>query len=149
MADTKISGLTTLADADVADDDYIPVADTSTTTTKKIGVSALKRKTQSANAQTGTSYGLVLADADKLVTLSNASPITLTVPNNSTQAFPIYTRIDIMQLDGGQVEVAAAGGVTVQKNAAFVLFLRSQWAEATLTKISTNTWVLTGLLEEA
>lgn len=36
MADTKISGLTALTGANVADDDVLPIVDTSVTTTKKI-----------------------------------------------------------------------------------------------------------------
>ena len=36
------------------------------------------------NAQTGTSYTLVLADRSKTVTLSNAASITLNVPTDAT-----------------------------------------------------------------
>ena len=36
----------------------------------------------SVNAQTGTTYTLVLTDAGKVVTLANASAVTLTVPPN-------------------------------------------------------------------
>ena len=40
------------------------------------------------NPQTGTSYTLVLADAAKIVECANAAAITLTVPPNSSVAFP-------------------------------------------------------------
>jgi hypothetical protein len=44
--------------------------------------------TISFNAQTGTTYTLVASDASKLVTTSNASAITVTIP-------PIFLRLEI------------------------------------------------------
>lgn len=95
------------------------------------------------NQQSGTTYTLVLSDASlKLVELSNASPITLTVPLNSSVAFPVGSQINIIQTGAGQVTVAGAGGVTV--NATPGLKLRAQWSAATLIKRATDTWVLVG-----
>ena len=95
------------------------------------------------NAQTGTTYTLVLTDAGKMVTLSNASAITLTVPTNASVAFPVNTRIDLLQYGAGQVTVAAAGGVTLASKAS-ALKLSAQYAGATLWKKATDTWVLVG-----
>ncbi len=97
---------------------------------------------QPINAQTGTSYTLVLADADYLVTLSNGSAITLTVPTNASVAFPVGTRVELAQLGAGQVTVAAAGGVTV--NATPGLKIAAQYGRVVLQKYATNTWLLTG-----
>jgi hypothetical protein len=94
------------------------------------------------NAQTGTTYTTVLADQGKLVELSNASSITLTVPLNSSVAYPTGTQINLLQTGAGQVTVAGAGGVTV--NATPGLKLRAQWSSATLIKRGTDTWVLVG-----
>jgi hypothetical protein len=94
------------------------------------------------NAQTGTTYTTVLADQGKLVELSNASSITLTVPLNSSVAYPTGTQINLLQTGAGQVTVAGAGGVTV--NATPGLKLRAQWSAATLIKRGTDTWVLIG-----
>ena len=91
------------------------------------------------NAQ-GGSYTLVLADADKLVELSNGG--TLTVPANSSVAYPVGTQIDLLQTGASQVTVAGAGGVTV--NATPGLKLRAQWSSARLVKRATDTWVLLG-----
>jgi hypothetical protein len=55
------------------------------------------------NAQTGTTYTLVRADAEKLITLSNAAAITLTVPTNSSVAFSLGTVVTLAQLGAGQV----------------------------------------------
>jgi hypothetical protein len=154
MADTKISALTTLNGVDVADADRFLVVDTSTTTTKAILASELDAVpqltaaflgvTQPHNVQTGTSYTLVLADANKLVTLNNASAITLTVPPNSSVAFPVGTRIDLAQLGAGQVTVTEGSGVTVNRPSTLGLKLIGQYSEATLTKYATDTWLLAG-----
>ena len=46
------------------------------------------------NAQTGTTYTLVIGDAGKTVTMDNASAMTLTIPANASVAFPIGTESD-------------------------------------------------------
>ena len=97
------------------------------------------------NDQTGTTYTLALADLAKLVTLSNAGAITLTVPLNSSIAFALGDRIDLLQKGAGQVTIVGAGGVTV--NATPGLKLRAQWSSATLIKLDTNSWVLLGDLQ--
>ena len=94
------------------------------------------------NAQTGTTYTTVLADQSKLVTLTNASAITLTIPANSSVAYPVGTKIDFAQLGAGQVTVAGAGGVTV--NATPTLKLRDQYSGASCIKTATDTWLLVG-----
>ena len=95
------------------------------------------------NAQTGTTYTLVLADAHKLVTLSNASAITLTVPTNASVAFEIGDQVNLLQLGAGQVTVAAGAGVTIRSEGT-KLKLKGQYAMATLVKIGTDEWVLLG-----
>jgi hypothetical protein len=95
------------------------------------------------NAQTGTTYTLVASDAGDLVTLSNASAITLTVPTNASVPFTIGTQITITQANSGQVTIAGAVGVTVN-SADGDLKLRTQWSAATLIKIATNSWILIG-----
>jgi hypothetical protein len=98
--------------------------------------------TLTINAQTGTTYTLVLTDASKLVTFGNAASIALTVPLNSSVAFTTGTQINISQILAGRVTVAGAVGVTV--NSALGLKTRTQWSVATLIKTDTNTWILTG-----
>ena len=95
------------------------------------------------NTQTGTTYTLVAGDAGQLVTLSNASAITLTVPTNASIPFAIGTQITITQANSGQVTVAGAVGVTINAADSF-LKLRTQWSAATLIKIDTNSWILIG-----
>lgn len=94
------------------------------------------------NAQTGTTYTLALTDAGKLVTLSNASAISLTVPLNSSVAFPVGTQVNLSQVGVGRVTVAGAVGVTV--NSALGLKTRTQYSVLTCIKTATDTWLLTG-----
>ena len=44
------------------------------------------------NAQTGTTYTLALTDVAKVVSLTNAASITLTIPTDATVAFPTTSR---------------------------------------------------------
>ena len=97
------------------------------------------------NAQTGTTYTAVLADDGKLVTCSNASAITFTVPLNSSVAFGIGTQINIMQLGAGQVTISPTGGVTIRSSGS-KLKTYGQYAVATIVKIDTDTWVAVGNL---
>jgi hypothetical protein len=97
------------------------------------------------NAQTGTTYTLVLTDAHKFVTLSNASAITMTVPPNSSVAFETGDQVNLMQLGAGQVTIAAGSGVTIRSEGS-KLKMKGQYAVATLVKIDTDTWVAVGNL---
>jgi hypothetical protein len=88
------------------------------------------------------SYSLILSDASKIVELSVGSANTVTIPLNSSHAFPIGTQILVVQANSGQTTIAGAAGVTV--NATPGLKLRSQWSSAVLIKRSTDTWFALG-----
>lgn len=94
------------------------------------------------NLQTGTSYTLVLADGGKLVEMSNAAANTLTVPPNSSVAFPTGTVIEVEQVGAGQTTIVQGAGVTVQTPS--TLIARTQWSGLRLRKRGTNEWVLGG-----
>lgn len=124
----------------------VTTSDTGTVTDTMLATGVAKAGFRSTlNDQTGTTYTLALTDLAKLVTLSNAGAITLTVPLNASIAFAIGDRIDLLQKGAGQVTVVGAGGVTV--NGTPGLKLRAQWSSATLVKLDTNTWVLIGDLQ--
>lgn len=99
------------------------------------------RQNLTLNAQIGTTYTLVLTDNGRLVTLSNASAITLTVPLNSSVAFATGAVINIQQIGAGQVTVAGASGVTLNGTGTKT---RAQWSAASLIKTATDTWTLIG-----
>lgn len=94
------------------------------------------------NAQTGTTYTLAATDTAKIVSLSNAASITLTIPTNATTAFPTGTQIILFQAGAGQVTVGGAG-VTIRSNGS-KLKLTGQYAVASLIKIGTDEWILAG-----
>jgi hypothetical protein len=94
------------------------------------------------NAQTGTTYTLVLTDVAKVVSLTNASAITLTIPTNASVAFPTGTQILLYQGGTGQVTVGGAG-VTIRSNGT-KLKLTGQYAVGGLLKVGTDEWVLFG-----
>ena len=101
------------------------------------------------NAQTGATYTFVLADADnKLVTASNASAQTYSIPTNASVAFPIGCQINIIQIGAGQVTINAvtSGTTTVLSNAATAASpkLRVQYSSATCIKVATDTWYVVG-----
>jgi hypothetical protein len=103
----------------------------------KQGVPSLTQINQQAAA-----YTSVLTDRDKLVEISSGSAVTLTIPTNSSVAYPVGTSFDILQTGAGQVTIAGADGVTV--NATPGLKLRTQWSSATIFKRAENTWVVYG-----
>jgi hypothetical protein len=100
---------------------------------------------ESENAQTGTTYTLVLTDVGKLVTMNNASANTLTVPPNSSVAFPIGSRVDLVQYGAGQTTVAAGSGVTIRSIESNTK-ISGRYGGATLWKRGTDEWVLIGAL---
>lgn len=83
-----------------------------------------------------------LTERDSLIEMGKSTAQTLTIPANSSVAYPVGTSIDILQTGAGQVTIAGAGGVTV--NATPGLKLRAQWSSATLFKRATDTWVVMG-----
>ena len=95
------------------------------------------------NAQTGTAYTLALADAGKIVTLSNGSAITLTVPAEASVAFDVGTVIGLAQLGAGTVTVAAGPGVSLSSKDSAV-DLSGQYATASLLKVGSDSWLLSG-----
>jgi hypothetical protein len=90
------------------------------------------------NDQTGTSYTIGLGDAGKDVRCNNASAFTLTIPANSTTAFPIGTFLLFSQQGAGTVTATAASGVTLRAaNGASTTVL---YDARGLEKTDTDTW---------
>jgi len=94
------------------------------------------------NNQTGTTYTLVLADVAKVISMSNAGAITLTVPTNESVAFPTGTQILVYQGGAGQVTVGGAG-VTLRSFGSR-LKTSGQYAVIGLLKLATDEWVVFG-----
>lgn len=97
---------------------------------------------QAINAQTGTTYSAVAADADKLVTCSNVAGITFTVPTDAAQNIAVGKSFDVLQLGAGVVTLVGDTGVTLVR--ATGLKTRTQYSVATALKIAANTWLIAG-----
>ena len=95
------------------------------------------------NAQTGTTYELVLDDQRKLVTLANANPVEVTLPTNTAAPFPLGTVLALGQLGAGAVTIVAPG-VTVNGVLHGTATSTGQYAPFTLTKVGTDSWWLAG-----
>lgn len=90
--------------------------------------------------QQASSYTLSLSDSGEQIEMSGGG--TLTIPLNSSVAFPVGTSILVTQTGASQLTVAGAGGVTI--NSSNGLKLYGQWSSALLIKRATNTWLLSG-----
>lgn len=109
-----------------------------------LSLDATAANTLTFNAQTGTTYTLVVGDAaSKLVTLSNASGITLTVPPS---VFSTGQQINIQAIGAGQVTLAQGAGVTITSTGATASApkLRVQYSAATIICTGSNTFTVIG-----
>jgi hypothetical protein len=97
------------------------------------------------NAQTGTTYTFVIGDAGKLVTSSNGSAQTFTVPPNSGVAFVVGTQIIVQNIGSANCTLAQGSGVTIT-SVDSSKEIDGQYASACLIKTATDTWTLIGKL---
>lgn len=91
------------------------------------------------------SHTLTIDNAGRMLMMDSASGMNLTIPLNATVAFPTGTRIDIAQWNTGQVTVVATSGVYLLSSGSLVKTARIG-AAASLIKMSTDAWLLTGEL---
>jgi len=96
------------------------------------------------NAQTGTAYTSVIGDAFKTVTMSNGSANKLTIPPNSSVAYAIGDRIDVVMLGSGTTSIQGGSGVTVNGVSTGTVAIAAQFAAVSCLKIATDTWVAMG-----
>lgn len=95
--------------------------------------------------QTGqfVSFTLSSVEAGSTCFCSNVSPMTCTIPLNSTTSLPLGTTVALVQAGPGQLTVNPTGGVTLRsKNNNRKL--AAQWSSAALQKIGTDEWLLVG-----
>lgn len=93
-----------------------------------------------ANEQSGTSYALVLADAARMIRLTNVAAITLTIPKSTSVALPLYRAIPVFQGGAGIVTISGAAGVTLE--APFGAATTTQGDFRTLFQRATDVWVI-------
>jgi hypothetical protein len=106
------------------------------------GTATLRLKLE-FDAETGTTYTLVAGNLNQLVTLDNASPITLTVPPSVFSAGDV---INIAQIGVGQVTLAQGAGVTITSTGATASApkLRARYSAASIICTASNTFLVVG-----
>lgn len=88
-------------------------------------------------------YTLQLSDAGQTIKMTSSSDTIVTVPANSSQAFIVGQKIEIIRNGSGNVSIEGAIGVTVNsKNSNKKI--AAQFSGAILVKDDTNTWILIG-----
>ena len=96
------------------------------------------------NAQTGTTYTLVIADAaNKLVTTSNASAVTVTVPPS---VFTAGNVINVQSIGVGLTSFAQGAGVTITSTGATSTapVLRARYSACSIICTASNTFTIIG-----
>ena len=106
------------------------------------GTVTLRQKLE-FDAETGTTYTLVAGNLNQLVTLNNASPITLTVPPSVFSAGDV---INIAQIGAGQVTLSQGAGVTITSTGATSSApkLRANKSAASIICTASNTFLVVG-----
>ena len=99
--------------------------------------------TLSFNAQSGTTYTLVAPDLGKLVTTSNASAITVTVPPS---VFATGNIINVQSIGVGLTTFAAGAGVTITSTGATAAapILRARYSACTIICTASDTFTILG-----
>jgi hypothetical protein len=121
-----------------------PITGGGTSGTVTIGFDAKAANTVTFNAQTGTTYTLVAADAsNKLVTTSNASAVTVTIPPS---VFAAGEQINIQSIGAGLTTFAQGAGVTITSTGAVATapVLRARYSAATVICTASNTFTVIG-----
>lgn len=153
MADTKGSNL--VQDVAPTLDDFFVTIDVTDTTMaptgsnkKVLGTDILElfqdwlvSRTQPINAQVGTSYTLVITDPSKLIILTNASTIALTIPEDATLDFPDGSWFDIIQGGAGSIQFIPEGGIASYQTA-------QSGSKARVQKLGNDSWHISGDIEE-
>ena len=91
----------------------------------------------------GAAYGPVVADAGKLILGNHSANMTVTLPSDSTAAFPTGARIDFIVSTAYTLTFAAGSGATVNSKDG-ALTVDTQFGAATAVKSAANNWVLVG-----
>jgi hypothetical protein len=99
--------------------------------------------TISFNDQTGTTYTLQASDSAKLVTTSNASPVTVTIPPSVFAAGEI---INVQSIGVGLTTFAAGVGVTITSTGASSAapVLRARYSAASVICTASNVFTVIG-----
>lgn len=95
--------------------------------------------------ETGTTRTLAEVDAGDFIITTNASPVTVTIPDSATTAFTVGTEVDFIQKGAGALTISASGAsVTLNGSAAGTVAVTAQWGGLSIKKIDVNEWIAVG-----
>jgi len=142
---TAVAGTNTLTLPATSNDTLVGKATTDILTNKTLTSPVVNsaKINIALNAQTGTTYTLVAADSGKLVTTSNASAVTVTIPPS---VFAAGEQINVQSIGAGLTSFAAGAGVTITSTGATSAApnLRAQFSAATIVCTSSNNFTVIG-----
>jgi hypothetical protein len=143
---TSVTNAIAIASDGVVTFSQVPVLPADTIETADIQDNAVTpaKIAGAVNAQTGTAYTSVIGDAFKTVTMSNGSANKLTIPPNSSVAYAVGDRIDVLMLGSGTTSIQGGSGVTVNAVSTGTVAIAAQFAAVSCLKIATDTWVAMG-----
>jgi len=111
----------------------VAVFGTSPSITTPAVVSTINRQT--------ASYTFALTDIGKTIEMNVGSANNLTIPPNSSVAFPLYITLVATQYGAGTTTLVAGSGVTF-RNASGTLNFAKQYAGLSALKIGTDEWYI-------
>jgi len=141
-ASTSQSGAVQLSDSTSTTSSTLAATSTAVKSAYDLAAAAAP-KILSFNAQTGTGYTLVASDADKLVTTSNASAVTVTIPPSVFSSGQI---INVQSIGVGLTSFAAGSGVTITSTGATAAapILRARYSACSVICTGSNTFTVVG-----
>jgi hypothetical protein len=95
--------------------------------------------------EAGTTRTLAEADVGDFIITTNASPVTVTIPDSATTAFTVGTEVDFIQKGAGALTISASGAsVTLNGSAGGTVAVTAQWGGLSIKKIDVNEWIAVG-----
>ena len=109
------------------------------------GVISLSNHGSAATIGSSTTLGLA-THKNKTVLVTAGAACDITIPANSSVAFPVGTHIDFVQEGAGEVTFVPASGVTIRSEGNKKK-INGQYQAVTLIKTATDTWYLIGAIK--
>ena len=110
-----------------------------------VGLPKVKAEQASARIKSISvaAYTLQLADAGMFLDVTNGANVTITIPLQSSVAWPAGTEIEICRDTTYTVTIAGASGVTI-RSAGSKTAIADQYGCAVLKRMAENVWLLAG-----
>jgi uncharacterized repeat protein (TIGR02543 family) len=101
--------------------------------------------------QKDANYTLALTDAGKVILAGHATnSVKITIPTNSSVAFPTNTEIAVVRYKEGDVTIGTSSGATLNGEASTTTFdLGDRYTSVAIKKVGTDAWIMTGNFEES